>query len=207
MENAEINAGEEAGPVTAGADDPELEGLRQLQQQLVGMTASAWQPRCVARAFHTGLWENPFVFTMGTWIDLDFVESPFLQGRLPEAETALVAFEQAFAAFGHTETTPANCTPHQLVLLGNKMIQSIKEGFAMGVRMNPPKGNASDSGNNGFGDWLSIMACLKVQLQFSIEGAYALPVGRAFALIAAHRGNEGWTTASEPYALRSQPGS
>jgi hypothetical protein len=198
----------------AEEEDEQLKGLRELQEQLAGTARSPWQPRCVARAFRSPEADDrhqisqAFVFTMQTWIDLDAVQSPFLLEELPDPdlghEAVISAFEEAFAAFGHTGTTPAECAPFQLVLLGKSMIRVIRQGFAMRLRMNPPKGFESSAGSDdGFGDWLPVMACLKAQLYFGWEEALAMQVERALAVVNAHRRNEGWTPAETPYALRA----
>jgi hypothetical protein len=188
--------------------EPELpEGLRELQAQLAGTAQSPWQPRCVAEAFRSPAISHAFVFTMQAWIDLDAVQSPFLLEELPDPDLGegaiITAFEEAFAAFGHTGTTPAECAPFQLMLLGKSMIRVIRQGFAMRLRMNPPKGFESAGADDGFGDWLPVMACLKAQLYFGWDEALALQVERALAVVNAHRRNEGWTPAETPYALRN----
>ncbi|MGA3169470.1 MAG: hypothetical protein ABSE62_00500 [Chthoniobacteraceae bacterium] len=190
----------------AAEEEDGLAGLRELQAQLAGTAQSPWQPRCVARAFRTPAASHAFVFTMQAWIDLDAVQSPFLLEELPDPdlghEAIIRAFEEAFAAFGHTSTTPAECAPFELALLGKSMIRVIRQGFAMRLRMNPPKGMESGGGDDGFGDWLPVMACLKAQLYFGWEEALAMHVERALAVVNAHRRNEGWTPAETPYALR-----
>lgn len=177
--------------------------LSEMQAELVSAARSPWEPRCVARAFRGS--EEPFVFTVQAWIDLDACASPFLLGRLPEAEEALEQFEAAFAAFGHRATTPEACEPQELILLGWKMVRSIAAGFAMRLKLAPPEGCKAAGADNGIGDWLPIVACLKSQLGFSLAEALALTVGQAFALIAAHRVNEGWSVAGETYAQRDVP--
>lgn len=140
---------------------------------------------------------------MQVWMDLDAVQSPFLIGMLPPAETAGVEFELAFRAFGYAETTPENCAPEELVVLGQLMIRVIQAGFAMRLKLNPPEGfRVQKSDENGMGDWLPVVACLKSQLHFGIAEIPLLGVGQAFALIAAHRVNEGWSVAGETYASR-----
>ena len=176
--------------------------LRELQAELVAAERSPWQPRCVARAFRGAAAGAPFVLTMQAWIDLDAAQSPFLLGRLPEPEEAYFRFEEAFAAFGHRGTTPEECDGYELVLLGRKIIDAILEAFSMRVRLEPPEGFATKSVNNGMGEWLPIVTCLVGQLGFTLHAARMLPVGEAFALIAAHRCNQGWTVAGEGYALR-----
>ena len=178
--------------------------LREMQAELVSAERSPWQPRCVARAFRSQ--EESFVFTMQAWIDLDAAASPFLLGQLPEAEDALAQFEVAFAAFGHQGTTPEACEPEELILLGRKMLAEIGRGFAMRLHLAPPEGcKLAGGSDNGLGDWLPILACLKSQIGFSLAEALSLTVGQAFALIAAHRCNEGWGIAGETYAQRDIP--
>ena len=178
--------------------------LREMQAELVAATRSPWQPRCVARAFRTS--EAAFVFTVQAWIDLDSCASPFLLGQLPEAEVALAQFEVAFEAFGHQGTTPEACEPEELILLGQKMLLEIGRGFAMRLQLAPPEGcKLAGGSDNGLGEWLPILACLKSQIGFSLAEALSLTVGQAFALIAAHRCNEGWGVAGETYAQRDVP--
>jgi hypothetical protein len=174
--------------------------LRELQAELLDVEVSPWEPRCVARAFRSVV--SPFVFTMQAWIDLDAAGSPFLLLQLPEAEDALAAFEVAFEAFGHVATTPEACDDDELVLLGNKMILTIARGFSMRLKLSPPEGFEAAEADNGLGDWLPILACLKGQLDFSLAEALALDVGQAFALVAAHRCNQGWSVSGENYTLR-----
>jgi hypothetical protein len=176
--------------------------LRELQAELVAAERSPWQPQCVARAFRSAAAGEPFVLTMQAWIDLDAARSPFLLGRLPEAEEAFFRFEQAFAIFGHRGTTPEDCDGDELVLLGRKMIDAILEAFSMRVRLEPPEGFSPKAVNNGMGEWLPIMTCLVSQLGFTLAAARMLSVAEAFALIAAHRCNQGWSVASESYAQR-----
>ena len=175
-----------------------------MQAELVSAARSPWQPRCVARAFRST--EAAFVFTVQAWVDLDSCASPFLLGELPEAEVALAQFEVAFEAFGHQATTPEACEPEELILLGHKMLQAIGRGFAMRLQLAPPEGcKLAGSSENGMGDWLPIVACLKSQLGFSMAEALSLTVGQAFALVAAHRVNEGWSVAGETYVQRDVP--
>ena len=172
-----------------------------MQAELVAAERSIWEPRCVAQTFCSS--EEPFAFTMQAWINLDAVRSPFLLGELPEAEVALVQFKEAFAAFGHWGTTPEACEPEELVLIGRKIIGEIAQGFSMRVKLAPPEGcKLEEAANNGIGYWLPIVTCLKSQLGFSLAEALELPVGKAFALIAAHRCNGGWSVAGENYAQR-----
>ena len=160
--------------------------LREMQAELVAAATSPWEPSCVAMAFRTA--DSPFVLTMQAWIDLEAAQSPFLLGKLPEAEEALAHFELAFEVFGHMESTPEACTPEELILIGRKMQRAISRGFSTRVKLAPPEG--------------SKLAGLKSQLGFSLAEALALRVDQAFALIAAHRINEGWQVAGETYAQR-----
>jgi hypothetical protein len=194
--------------MTSTDPDPDLQGLRELQAQLAGVSASPWQPRCIADAFRTPEEEQRFVFTMQTWIDLDAARSPFLLGSLPspdlEWEEVMEEYRNAFAAFGCTEERLEKCEPEDLILIGQSMIRTIDRGFALRLRMNPPKGFESTAGDDGFGDWLPAMACLKSQMHFLWSEALAMSVEQALAVINAHRRNEGWTPAETPYALRGE---
>jgi len=183
----------------------DLQDLREMQADLIAAERSRWEPRCVAGAFHVRQTPEPFVLTMQAWIDLDAVESPFLLGAFPEAESALAQFEEAFLAFGHRATTPAKCDPDELILLGRNMIAAIARGFSMRLKLAPPDGFKPAKCGNGLGDWLPVLACLKTQLGFGLAEALALPVEQVFALIAAHRCNQGWTVAGETYAERDVP--
>lgn len=174
--------------------------LRELQAELSGLSEASWQPRCIADAFRSDL-DEPFVLTMQAWIDLDAIRSPFLALQMPE-EDVHDHFEAAFTAFGHTETQVEAMTPEDAVLLGQKMIDAVRKSQMTQIRMRPPRGSASSAGDDGFGNWLPVLACLTSQLFFSLADAKALPVDQAHALIAAHRRNEGWIVAGETYAHR-----
>ena len=177
--------------------------LKELQAELVQADQSPWEPRCVAAAFCTT--DARFVLTMQGWIDLEAAESPFLLGNLPPAEVALDHFRLAFAAFGHVRTTPEDCDPEELVAIGRMMLRAISAGFSMRAEIDPPEGCKKAAGDNGLGEWLPIVACLKSQLGFSLSEALALPVAQAFALVAGHRCNEGWSVSRETYAHRDIP--
>jgi hypothetical protein len=178
--------------------------LRELQGELIASDVSLWEPRCVAACFARK--DTPFDFTMQAWIDLDAVKSPFLLGKLPATALVLIQFREAFAAFGHFETTPEACGPDDLILLGNQIIDAISEAFQMRVKLAPPDGcRAAHVESTGMGGWVSLFACLKSQLGFSLSEAMALNVGKAFALIAAHRCNDGWSVAGETYSQRDIP--
>lgn len=177
--------------------------LRDLQSELGAAKSSPWQPRCVARAFGSGTTAGEFVLTMQAWIDLDAVESPFLLGVLPEdSERALEDFALALQAFGYGAATPENCDGEELVALGERMVRAIVEAMGMELQLAPPEGCTLDRTDNGMGKWLPIMACLVSQMGLSLTEARALAVGQAFALIAGHRVNEGWSVAGENYALQ-----
>lgn len=176
--------------------------LRELQAEIVSAERSPWQPRCVARAFRSAAAGESFVLTMQAWIDLDAAQSPFLLGRLPEAEDDVIErFRQALAIFGHTAAVPEKCEPDELVALGGKMLRAIDGAFAMRVRLQPPEG-ATLADDPGMGDWLTILRFLKAQMGFPMWEALALPVAQAFALIVSQRTFEGWNLAGESYASR-----
>lgn len=181
--------------------EAEAAQLREWGEELAGAHASLWQPSCIARAFARQT-QGAFVFRMQTWIDLEAARSPFLLGQLPEAEEAVVRFSEAFAAFGYDGTTPEACDPEGLILLGERMMEAISEGFGMRLRLSPPEGPCAEVAGDGMGSWLPVLACLVSQIGLTMAEARALPVGEAFALIAGHRINQGWTVKGETYADR-----
>lgn len=184
-------------------NDDDLRDLREFQEELLKAESSQWQPECVSEAFFSE--PGPFVLTMQAWIDLERMKSPFLFAQLPDAEDALEKFEMAFRAFGYRETMPENCDAEELLLLGQMMISSICSAFAMARRLEPPEGSKLAAGENGLGNWLPLLACMKSQLGFTVDDALALPVAKAYALVVAHRCNEGWRVAGETYANRDVP--
>lgn len=181
----------------------EEKDLREMQAELSAAEQSPWQPAAVARTFRSGPATAPFVFRMQTWIDLSAVESPFLLGDLPVGDEGLLErFREAFVAFGWAETTPENCDAGELILLGKRLIAAVEDGFAMSVRLVPPDGGLLPPRDEGMGTWLGIIAFLVGQMGLRPVDALDLPVGQAFALIAAHRVNTGWTVAGETYVTR-----
>ncbi len=182
--------------------EQDREDLRAVQAEM--LAAARWQPSCVTHAFCVR--DEAFRFTMQAWIDLDACASPFLHSQLPQADEAVVRFAQAFRAFGYRDTTPEVCSPDELVMLGERMNRVIAEGFAMQLKLRPPEGYKTGDVSHGLGDWLPVLACLKSQMGLSLAEALALKVGQAFALITAHRCNEGWTVIGETYADRDVEG-
>jgi hypothetical protein len=133
---------------------------------------------------------------MQTWIDLEFSRSPLLEGLIPET---VDQFNAALAAFdlGALELTLEETTE-----LGLAMLDEINAAFAMRLGMEPPDRDESTHSPSGFGSWLPLLAFLVGQLMMSRKDALDCPVGQAFALLAAHRHNQGWHIAGEPYSLR-----
>lgn len=176
--------------------------LRELQAEIGAADRSVWQPEVVAGAFRDRAPGTPFVFRMQTWINLDAVRSPFLLGRLPEAETALEDFDAAFAAFGWWEAAARGCDADDLILLGRRMLDAVVHGFSTQIALRAPEGSQSAGADHGMGQWLPILACLTGQMGWRLADALDAPVAQVLALIAAHRCNTGWSVAGEPYALR-----
>jgi hypothetical protein len=175
----------------------EREQLEALQAELLGVSASPWQPRTVARAFARTA-PPLFRFTLQTWIDLDSLKSPLLQGAFPDDEDSLQA---ALAAFDHPVEDVTAMTPDEAANLAELMRDAVQRGFSAALRMRPAEGGAAGTGD-GFGAFAPVLACLIVQLGFSRADALRTPVEQAFVLIAAHRSNQGWRPAGTPYALR-----
>jgi len=169
--------------------------LVEASQALAAAQASPWQPRCIARAFARPR-PGEVAFTMQAWIDLDAAQSPLLVGEAPATAEGLDA---AFAAFGlaHEELTP-----EETVAVVRALLRAIDAGFAAALRMQPPGESTSPAGDDGFGDWAPIFACLVVQCRLSLAEARALRVDAAHILMATMRRNERWTVSGVPYALR-----
>ena len=177
--------------------ETEEKNLRSLAADLAGAEQSAWQPRCIARAFATPP-EGAPVFTLQTWIDLDASSSPLLEGRLPETEEDLHTAIDAFRC------GPIDLSAGEAVGLGLMMREAIDKAFSLSLPMTPPNDNGGGtlSLSAGFGDWLPIYALLVAQLGLSRADARATPVGEAFALLSAVTRNRGWTPAAATYAQR-----
>lgn len=179
-------------------DTTKKPNLRLLPLDLAGDEQGTWQPRCVARAFATPREAVP-VFTMQTWIDLDAASSPLLEGQLPETEEDLHTLVDVLRC------GPIDLSPKEAAGLGLMMIEAIKEAFAMSLVMTPPCGDADFRTLGlaaGFGDWLPIYSALIAQLGLSCAEAGALPVGKALALLAAHKRNRGWMPNGATYSQR-----
>ena len=61
------------------------------------------------------------------------------------------------------------------ILISERM--SINDGSGIALTCSSAAG-----ADNGLGDWLPVLACLKSQLGFSLAEARTLPVAQAFAL-------------------------
>lgn len=170
-------------------------GLRELAAELAGAEQSAWQPRCIARAFATP-GEGELVLTMQGWIDLDRANSPLLEGRLPDSEEELGAAIDAFRC------GPIDLAADEAMGLGLMMLEAIEEAFGLSLPMTQPGDGDHLSMSAGFGDWLPILAALIAQLGLSRGDALATPVGQVFALLAADKRNRGWEPSRATYAQR-----
>jgi hypothetical protein len=177
-------------------NDAEENALHELGNELASAMHSAWEPACIARAFASSSLRT-FRFTMQTWINLEAIRSPVLQGDLPE--TAL-EFQRTLIAFGCAEKE--ELTADEMIALARDMIETIAEAFAMALPMKPGGDDGGKECAEGFGRWLPIYCALKTQCGFSHVETMALEVAQAFAVIAGLRRNQGWECAGEVYALR-----
>ncbi len=171
--------------------------LRELGKDLAGALHSLWEPACLARAFATP-GEGALVFTMQGWIDLDAARSPLLAGGLPETLEEIEAAVDAFRC------GPVDLSPDEAEGLGRLMREEIEAAFALGLRMRAPGAETGAEAPDGFGTWLPLWACLVTQCGLAPDAALALRVGRAFALVAGMRRNQGWECAGTTYALRGE---
>lgn len=183
--------------MTPGTDlSPEDEAaLHELNEDLAGLKQSEWQPRIAARAF-TSRHGHAFTLTMQGWINLDFVKSPLLLGKMPEE---IAELEEALAAFGHEECKAEGLEPEEAAVLARRMRAAVGRAFATALRMRHPDAG-SRNGNDGFGEWLPVFAFLIHPTGMSRTEALACPVEQAFAIIAALRHNEGWMCEGENYS-------
>ena len=172
-----------------------LDELNGLSTEMAETLQSPWEPACVARAFRTPR-EGDLVFTMQGWIDLDALRSVLLCGGLPATLDDLRA---AAAVFGLDVEA---LTPEEGADVARAMRRAVEDAFAMSLQMAQPHAEPGAEEPDGFGAWLPLFACLVTQCGLGPEDALALPVGRAYALVAAHRRNQGWRAAGTEYALR-----
>lgn len=180
--------------------EAEIADLRVWGEDLSQRVNALHEPRYVALAFASPL-EGELRFTMQTWIDLEAVRSPLLRGE------NLTTREQVYfagRAFG-LEITENTVTAEEAGRCLEAMREAIEAGFAMSLKMNPPKGSELGDGQ-GFGNWLPIHACLVKECGLDPEAALRMNVGRAFALLAAVRHNQGWDVGGKTYALRDAVG-
>ena len=176
--------------------DSDEEDLRSLGRDLAAAQQSPWEPACIAHAFAT---PRPFAvcFTMQTWIDLAVFHSPLLLGKGCES---LAEYEAAAGVFGLSLDGLEAAAVADVV---TAVRREIEEAFAMGLPMRHPGASGlSTHTDDGFGAWLPVWAFLVVQCHLSIAEARALPVGQAYALMAAARRNQGWEVAGPTYAWR-----
>jgi hypothetical protein len=177
--------------------NPEDKALLEMSAELTAAKASPWEPRCIAHAFARQD-AQPIDFTMQAWIELEAMRSPLLQGELPED---LEDLEDALNAVGQSAK---DLDSAQAIDVGHAVIVVISEAFAMALPMKEPGAETQETeGPDGFGTWLPIFACLVTQCGLSPADARALRVAEAYALIAAHRRNQGWNEAGQPYNGRA----
>jgi hypothetical protein len=167
--------------------------LLSLGADVSGAMRSPWEPSCVAACFGTP--RTKLRFTMQVWIDLDRARSPLLQG---EELKGLEQFNAALDAFGFAPMAEAT---EEALILADGMLATIDAAFAMNVLMRNPRSDATEAAE-GFGTWLPLLACLVVECSMAPAVALTLDVGQAFALLAAHRRNEGWEVKGVSYAMR-----
>jgi hypothetical protein len=173
----------------------ELARLREFSADLSRTQLSPWEPRVVARAFARPA-RSRCRFTLQVWVDLDHGLSPLLMGRLP---TEIAELDDAIDAFG---LGIVELTAQEAVDLGMEMLEAIAAGFAMMLKMRPPQGFTTVAADDGFGAWLPLLAALVKEAGLTVAEARSLPVGEAYALLAACRRQAGWETAGPPYSMR-----
>ena len=183
--------------------------LDAMSRDIAGAYASAWEPACVTHAFRTPT--SKIVFTMQVWIDLDAIRSPLLEMEIP---ADLDDVDRAIAAFGlqlagrvgilpaDAGVSPAALTGEEAFIIAESMRNAVRDGFSMALKMRAPEGMQAILACQGFGNWIPVIAALVIDAHCRLAEAKAMPVGQAFALLAAIKGNRGWTVEGTPYALR-----
>lgn len=174
--------------------EAEEQQLREMGADLATAARSPWEPRCVARAFASSR-PGGLVLTMQQWIDLDSIQSPLLVHQPFESDEQLA---DSLAIFGKALHLLG---PEEAARLTLGMEETVDEAFAMALQMRHPeaKGNARD---DGFGTWLPVYGMLVAECGVDPNAALRLDVGRAFALIAVTRRNQGWDVAGIGYGQR-----
>jgi hypothetical protein len=181
-------------------EDDDVADLRAWGEQLAGAMTSAEEPLCVARCFARPVKYRPR-FTFQTWIDLEAIRSPLLDGR------QFQSIEQISAAFSAFDLSVENLTGEEAALVEEELRAVIGEAFGMALEMSPPRLPGEQpplEGPDGFGTWAPIMACLIFEGGVSPWEAAQAEVGRTLVLVAAHRRNQGWRAIGTPYALRGR---
>lgn len=176
--------------------------LQAMGRELSERVQSPWEPACLARAFRRERHEEMHL-TMQGWIDLEDARSPLLQGALPEDAAQL---DDAIRAFQFYSFRGEELSPDAAVEMAAQMRDAVRAAFSTAMPMRDPAATAETSPDDGFGRWLPIFACLVVQCGLDENAALMMRVDRAFALVAAHRRNQGWEPAGTPYALRDIEG-
>lgn len=173
--------------------EAEEQALHELGSEVAAALHSPWEPRCVARAFASGA---PLALTMQQWIDLDHARSPLLQDALPATAEELTVAAEIFAL------DVAEFSPQEAADVAELMLRAVRAAFALALPMRDPGAEKVATEDDGFGTWLPLWAALVTQCGLAPDAALALRVDRAYALLTAHRRNQGWEPAGEPYALR-----
>jgi hypothetical protein len=184
----------------------EEQQLRELSAELAAQQTSPWQPRCIAAAWRSSVPSSEFrvpSLTMQGWIDLDAIRSPLLVGDLPELEE----MEATARAFGVSDFEFRVECPEAAAALAVEMQAAVARAFSAALKMLPPNPEPGtqnpEPADDGFGDWMPLLAFLVTEARLTPDDALALRVDRAFMLMAAIRRNQGWRVAGQAYALRA----
>lgn len=173
-------------------DEPD-DDLAAFSEELAGQASSPWQPACVAQAWSQA--GRRVGFTMQAWIELERLRSPILLGELPDELTALEAAANVFGL------SVDGMQPADAIALGQALISAVQLAWSMRLKMQPA--NPAAHADQGFGDWLPLLACLVSQAGLSLHEARSMEVAQAFSFLAAMRHNESWNlVGGEPYNLR-----
>jgi len=203
-----------AGDAAGGLSDAEADRLRAVSARIAGAQfESTWQPMVISHAFarRDHMPEARPRVTMQGWIDLDAARSPFLVGGRPGLDDLVIAvralgWTRELAELIDIEGKGPMATPERAIEIAGWVSMAIEEGRSTEIGMAPPEKMVSAwNGDEGFGEWGPIMACLLHELHIGFAEGLQMDRSRAVALVACLRANQGWKPKGDNYRLRETP--
>jgi hypothetical protein len=186
-------------------DPAEVERLRNVSRGIAGAMREPWEPKAISHAFarRDHMPEARPRLTMQGWIDLDAAESPFLVGENPQFVDLVFALETLGWKAELAEARGDEVTAVRAAEITEQIWMTMQESRSTVVAMSAPEQRSGLSdGDDGFGEWGPVMACLLNELHFDYITALGLDRSKAMALMACLRCNQGWKTRGDNYRLR-----